>query len=74
MRDERDVRDKVYEREERVFERLVPVRGEKAVEPMDFLEKTVEESDDKKKCRQSCLSEQKVAALPEFGIFKGEKF
>ena len=57
MRDERDARDRVYEREERVFERLVPVRGEKAVEPMDFLEKTVEKSDDrdsnKKKCPQS---------------------
>ena len=74
MRDERDARDRVYEREERVFERFVPVRGEKAVEPMDFLEKMVEESDDKKKRRQNCLWEEKVAALPEFGIFRGEKF
>jgi hypothetical protein len=32
MRDARDARDRVYEREKRVFERFVPVRGEKAVE------------------------------------------
>ena len=44
MKDERDARDRVYER--KVFERLVPVTGEKAVEPKDFLEKTMEKSDD----------------------------
>ncbi len=46
----REMRKREFMRENREFERLVSVRGEKAVEPMDFLEKTVEESDDKKKC------------------------
>jgi hypothetical protein len=53
----REMREIEFMREKRVFERLVPMTGEKAVEPMDFLEKMVEKSDDrdsnKKKCRRN---------------------